>query len=446
MNDQPLDNEDFSQWEKIVVLGQGGNGIVWRVRRHGIERALKVLTNQNEESYRRFIDEVKILRDLKGYPGILPILGANLPACPSKTNPAWMGMPLAVGIKKALGERPQLISVVEAIAAVASTLADLADKGVCHRDVKPENLYQLDGHWVVGDFGLVDFPGKSDVTEDGRALGPRFYIAPEMMREPIKASGFSADVWSLAKTLWVLATGQNFPPPHPQPATDPNDALANLISHNRAYLLDILIERATRKEPQERVTMREFAAELKSWLTHANEPILQHDVSDLTNAIRQRSATFFDAQSRLQRSREQAELMTAQLLKDLNGLSEKLRETGLKYNEPQSNGGNLRKGSGFPPSDQGDYGVTVSMSTPHPKTHVLQSGVMIQALKDGRHRLYAAHEITHHGQREIVWRETHEADSGSCQEWELLNQVVKGLYDSFRAALKRFEQIMIDPK
>jgi serine/threonine protein kinase len=39
-------------------------------------------------------------------------------------------------------------------------LADLAEEGISHRDVKPENLFRLDDAWVIGAFGLVDYPGN----------------------------------------------------------------------------------------------------------------------------------------------------------------------------------------------------------------------------------------------------------------------------------------------
>ena len=442
------DKDSPSQWEKLDLapIGEGGNGVVWRAKRNEVECALKILktTKVTTESYRRFVGEIQLLRDLRNDPGALPILDAYLPESPSKYNKAWFSMPLATGIKQALGLRPRIENVVEAIASVAETLSRLAEKRICHRDIKPENLYFFNGCWVIGDFGLADFPNKHDVTEEGRALGPRFYIAPEMVREPMQASGFPADVWSLAKTMWVLATGQNFPPPHPQLASDPKDTLAALINHRRAFYLDNLIEQATSKEPLQRPTMRGFASELRSWLALVNEPIPETDVSDLTNEIRRLSASFFDTQSRMQRCREQAELMTTQLMENLKGLSEKLRETGLQYNEPQRNGSNLRDGSGFPPSDQGGTGVMVSMYTPSPTTHLYECGILIQVLDDRRHRLYAAHRIRpHNGQLEIIWSASHEADSGSSQEQQLLNHLVKGLYDNFRLGLERFRQAII---
>jgi serine/threonine protein kinase len=69
-------------------------------------------------------------------------------------------MPLATSVRQALGPRPRIENVVEAIASIAETLSRLAEKLICHRDIKPENLYFFDARWVIGDFGLADFPRK----------------------------------------------------------------------------------------------------------------------------------------------------------------------------------------------------------------------------------------------------------------------------------------------
>lgn len=54
-------------------------------------------------------------------------------------------------------------------------LASLAAEGAAHRDIKPGNLFELDGQWVVGDFGLVRArrrvgAGEAAGAEDGRVI------------------------------------------------------------------------------------------------------------------------------------------------------------------------------------------------------------------------------------------------------------------------------------
>jgi len=52
-----------------------------------------------------------------------------------------------------------------------------------------------------GDFGLVEYAGKEDITGSRESIGPRWTIAPEMRRGAAEASGPPADSYSLAKTF-----------------------------------------------------------------------------------------------------------------------------------------------------------------------------------------------------------------------------------------------------
>jgi serine/threonine protein kinase len=129
-------------------------------------------------------------------PGILPIIAYDLPRSPTRRSPPWLAMREATRLRENLGDNPSLREVVVSISAVAGTLADLAERGVFHRDLKPDNLFHLDGRAVVGDFGLATFPGKPAQTVAGPKLGPLFYIAQEMLESPEEAKPGPADVFS----------------------------------------------------------------------------------------------------------------------------------------------------------------------------------------------------------------------------------------------------------
>jgi serine/threonine protein kinase len=121
--------------------------------------------------------------------------------------------------------------------------------------------------WAISDFGLAHHPGKAAITKPGRKLGPTYYLPHEMLPRPHVADGRSADVYSLAKTLWVLATDQNFPPQGEQRRDVEQLRISEWVNEPNASLLDQLMEDATRHEPQSRPSMREFAAELRRWLS-----------------------------------------------------------------------------------------------------------------------------------------------------------------------------------
>jgi serine/threonine protein kinase len=195
-------------------LGGGGNGEVWRVETgEGRTGAIKILSTRQRRDGRyrldRFRDEISFLITHPRLPGILPLLDSNI--CDNLDDPSWYVMPVAIPIREALGSDPEPEMVIRAAAAIATTLASLADEGVAHRDIKPDNLFELDGRWVIGDFGLVTYPEKNPRTEHGRKLGPTDYMAPEMRQDADLADPGPADVWALAKTIWVLLTSLPLP-------------------------------------------------------------------------------------------------------------------------------------------------------------------------------------------------------------------------------------------
>ena len=202
--------------------------------------ALKLIntTRVEREPYQRFVREIEFLRQHQTVPGVLPLLDAHLPEQPSRADPPWLAMPIAVPISRALDGKP-LPDVVAAMAAIAKTLAQLVrDSGIAHRDIKPGNLYELNGSWLIGDFGLVSVPDAEALTAEGHQLGPAHYTAYEMILRPTTADPHPADVYSLGKTLWVLATGQTWPPEGHQPVGTRGFEVGDFRPHPRAAVLD----------------------------------------------------------------------------------------------------------------------------------------------------------------------------------------------------------------
>ncbi|PWK41666.1 serine/threonine protein kinase [Actinoplanes xinjiangensis] len=253
-------------------IGGGGNGDVYRCSDAGSSAAIKVFRHRNASADRmeRFRREIGFLLAAQEFPGILPLIDHSLPGNGGGT--AWYVMPLAEPLSEALGSEPTLDLVVTAVVAYASTLRDLAKSDVHHRDIKPDNLFRLNGQWVIGDFGLVKYPDASPLTREGRKVGPTDYIAPEMRHNADTADAELADVYSLAKTLWVLATGSNLPLPGQQRVEDDSSRLTARSAHPWAPYLDRLIERCTDNNPAARPRMDYVSAELNALANPAERP------------------------------------------------------------------------------------------------------------------------------------------------------------------------------
>jgi Protein kinase domain len=286
-------------WQLKSWLGGGGNGNVWRARHseHGVA-ALKILKSRDRDRWQRFRDEVKIMREHRDHPGVLRLIADSVPK--STNRPAWLATPIATPLVKALGGGSELPAVVAAFASYARTLAELASEGASHRDIKPDNLFRLDDAWVLGDFGLVDYPGKRTITAPGRRLGPLFFMAPEMLATPDTADGSLADVYALAKSLWAVATENRYPPGGQIRAELPDQRIGTWFESNPPGSLDLtlLLEQATIAEPDRRPSMAELADRLAEW---SKQP---RNVDDLAarelqrravDRLGERLATSFDA-------------------------------------------------------------------------------------------------------------------------------------------------------
>lgn len=264
--------EQFGCWRLEKFIDKGGNGEVWlasdtETGRKGAIKFLHVDYQKAENPrFKRFRDEIRTQASLADNPGVLPVLDSHLPDTPDTKGPAWLVTVQAEKLEDALGKHAQPVDVIEAVASFAETLAALHAKGISHRDIKPSNLFRVNGRWAVGDFGLVDYPNKEAITGPTEKLGPAHFIAPEMMFAGGRSDGIKADVYSLAKSLWALLAGLKFPPPGELRHDSPQLAVSAYVKHPKVGIIDRLIERATRHDPAARLTMAEFAAELRYWI------------------------------------------------------------------------------------------------------------------------------------------------------------------------------------
>lgn len=309
-------------------LGRGGNATVWAATRPGDETpvALKVInvTKVEREPYQRFVREIGFLRDHGSVEGVLPLIDAHLPDKPTRSDQPWLAMPIATPIGMALRGRA-LGDVVEAVATLADTLWRLhREFGIAHRDIKPGNLYELDGAWLIGDFGLVALPDTDGLTAEGKPIGPAHYTAYEMIRDPLAADPHPADVYSLGKTLWVLATDQRFPPEGHQPAATRAFEVGDFRPHAHAGALDQEIDLMTRLHPEERPSKEQVARDLSAWQQLASEPVAL-DVSEARARLRIKLGDAI-AQQDTQAQRKELALAAVRRLQELTApLNEALR-------------------------------------------------------------------------------------------------------------------------
>jgi serine/threonine protein kinase len=255
--------DQLGPWTILRRLGRGGSSEVWRATATAFGEAALKIPKAGRLKRQRFAAELQLMRQITGTKGVMPILSTSEDTISANNVVPWLAMPIAREIRHEAANRDDALFVLRGIASMSATLATLHEKVVSHRDIKPDNIYFLDGLWVLADFGIASFPGQEVMTENGRKLGPAYFIAPEMLNSPETADGRPADVYSLAKTLWVLLSGQIFPPPGEQRVSVEGLRISSYIEMPNVGVLDELIDECTRHEPRERPSAQQVSARLE---------------------------------------------------------------------------------------------------------------------------------------------------------------------------------------
>lgn len=198
------------RYEIRDVVGVGGMAVVYKAYDNIDDRivAVKILKDEyltNEEFRRRFKNESKAIAVLS-HRNIVKVFDVSF-----GDRLQYIVMEYIEGITlKEYIEQKGVIEWKEALffsIQILRALQHAHDKGIVHRDVKPQNIMLLsDGTIKVTDFGIARFSHSETRTMTEKAIGSVHYISPEQAKGEITDE--KADLYSIGVVFYEMLTGK----------------------------------------------------------------------------------------------------------------------------------------------------------------------------------------------------------------------------------------------
>ena len=206
------------------VLGSGGMGTVYEAEHLGLKRAvaIKVLNPsqaRKKTSVKRFQQEARAAGSI-GHPNICEVydLGSLDDGSPYLVMEKLTGRSLAQRIQRDGRIPPE--EIAEIMLQALSGLNAAHDKGIVHRDIKPDNIFIAKrtgaGDIVkIVDFGVSKMMVRTDedrsedldLTRTGMVMGTPYYMSPEQASGERKLDA-RVDIYACGVVMYEAATGR----------------------------------------------------------------------------------------------------------------------------------------------------------------------------------------------------------------------------------------------
>ena len=197
------------RYEIREIIGVGGMAVVYKAYDAIEERivAIKILKEEfvsNEDFVRRFKNESKAIAVLS-HPNIVKVYDVSFGDLIQYIVMEYID---GITLKSYIESHGRVAwkDTVSIVMQILKALQHAHDKGIIHRDVKPQNIMiASDGTIKVTDFGIARFARSDYKTMTDKAIGSVHYISPEQARSEVTDE--KADIYSVGVIMYEMLSG-----------------------------------------------------------------------------------------------------------------------------------------------------------------------------------------------------------------------------------------------
>ena len=294
--------QTISHYKILEKLGEGGMGVVYKAEDTKLDRlvALKFLPAHlaaSEQDKARFVQEAKAASSLN-HPNVCTIHDIQ-----EHDGQMFIVMEFVDG--QTLRQKLPSITQSKAIDVgiqIAEGLSAAHDKGIVHRDIKPDNIMiRKDGIVQIMDFGLAKLRASGSkitrLTKEGSTVGTAGYMSPEQVQG--QDADHRSDIFSLGVMLYEMFAGEL-----PFKGVHETALMYEIVNVDAAPIssikpdidpeLDRIVLECLQKDPDERYnSVKDIAKDLKRFKRESSKARMSRTFPAMTS---QRSAAAIPVQ------------------------------------------------------------------------------------------------------------------------------------------------------